>query len=321
MRNLLKRVFSRPAGKQLDNPIAPSDLCIPIYLNQQVVFDLLAVFDDGFSRLSTIKTSTGETETNKYGMGGSIGVSNAFALLGVSFSGERDKEKGLQRQTEISQEKVHTPTSLFVKLKLKLQDRRLVRKIDSSEALVKLSSGDFVEYKAILRQNPLIDTLENVKKLMEMATLFASESARANAPKQKATRSQNQTALITRQLDGMLSALTQSNSIELVGELVDAPGAKSVLTSKLEFFSAGTASEIIDGEFHVLGKVTRVIQRDAPESINLLRKTAFGRLDQKLFEGFAEAIAGAEEAGLHSPEFVTEIKGPALLVVPIAIYL
>jgi len=70
-----------------------TDLCIPIYLNQQIVFDLLAVFDDGFSRLSTIKTSTGETETNKSGIGASIGISNVFALLGISFSGEREKKR------------------------------------------------------------------------------------------------------------------------------------------------------------------------------------------------------------------------------------
>ena len=61
------------------------DLCVPIYLNQQIVFDLLAVLEGGFSQLSTIKTSTIEAESQKSGIGASIGLINIFAFLRVSF--------------------------------------------------------------------------------------------------------------------------------------------------------------------------------------------------------------------------------------------
>lgn len=303
----------------------PTDLSIPIYLNQQVVFDLLAVLDDGFSRLSTIKTSASESETNKYGIGASIGVSNVFALLGVSFSGERGKEKGSQDQIEISQEKVHTPTSLFAKLRLKLQELKLLRSIDSSESLGELASGEFVEFRALLRKNPLVETIESFKQLMEMAILFQGENAsvqKGGQPKGKQPQNPN-TALMKQlmeQMDVMLAALNQSNSIELIGELLDAPEVRAVLTARPDFFSQGSTAEIIDGEFRILGKVTRVVASDSGETINLLRKTTFGRIDRRLFDKLPQALVGMETVGLRSAELVTEIQGPALLVIPIAIF-
>lgn len=299
----------------------PTDLSIPIYLNQQVVFDLLAVLDDGFSRLSIIKTSASESETNKYGMGASIGVSNVFALLGVSFSGERGKEKDSQDQIEISQEKVHTPTSLFAKLRLKLQELKLLRSIDSSESLGELASGEFVEFRALLRKNPLVETIESFKQLMEMAILFQGENASAQKGGQpKGKQPQNPNTAYMKQMDGMLAALNQSNSIELIGELLDAPEVRAVLTARPDFFSQGSTAEIIDGEFRILGKVTRVVASDSGETINLLRKTAFGRFDRRLFDQLSQALVGMETVGLRSAKLVTEIQGPALLVIPIAIF-
>lgn len=34
------------------------NLCIPIYLNDKIVFDLLAIIEDGFSKVSEITTSS-----------------------------------------------------------------------------------------------------------------------------------------------------------------------------------------------------------------------------------------------------------------------
>lgn len=294
-----------------------TDLCIPIYLNQQIVFDSLAVFDDGFSRLSTIKTASGETESTKSGLGASIGVSNVFALLGISFSGERGKGKEKQEQVEVNQEKVHTPTSLFAKLRIKLQDQELLKQIESTDAFDKVENGDFVEFKAVLRKNPLVDTIEAFKQLMGVVTLFDDKPSNEKVS-QKGSRPKNPNQIMLQQMDGMLSALSQSNSIEIVGELVLTPDIRAVLTTKLDFFTSGGATEIIDGEFRVMGKVIRKI--GTGESINLLRKTTFGRFDPKILSQFSSGFDGAESAGIRLPEFVTEIEAPALQVIPIAIF-
>ena len=297
----------------------PIDLSIPIYLNQQVVFDLLAIFDDGFSTLSTIKTSSSESEINKYGMGASIGVSNVFALLGISFSGERGKQKDLQDQKETSAEKIHTPTSLFAKLRSRLQENELIRGINNTESLEDLKSGEFVEFQAVLRKNPLVETIESFKELMEMAILFEDGSSKGGQQKGNKYPKNPNTALI-KQMDGLLMALNQSNSIELIGELIDVIGVKAVLTARPDFFSQGSTAEIIDGEFRVLGKVVRVLKPGSKETINLLRETTFGMFDQRLFDQLSQALVGMESVGLRSSQLITEIGEPALLIIPIAIY-
>lgn len=302
---------------RVDRTIEPADLSIPIYLNQQVVFDSMALLEDGFSQLSTIRTSTSESEADKAGAGASIGASNVFALLGISLSGERSKEKGAQEQTEKTQEKVHTPTSLFGKLRLRLKERDLLRYIKAKENIDSLESGDFVEFRATLRRNPLVDTIRSFKQLMEMAVVFEPQQSQKQS---RGRRDQDPNTVIMRQLDGMLDALTQSNSIELIGELLDVPGVKAVLPARLEFFSRGDASEVVDGEFRVLGKVTRVVRLGSEESINLLRKTAFGGFKQQLFDQLANAFEGSQEIGITFPELVTRIEAPAFQVVPIAIF-
>lgn len=309
--------------------LAPTDLCIPIYLNQKMVFDLLAVFEDGFYQLSNIRISGSESENQKTGLGASVGVQNVFALLGVSFKGEHNREKASQDQTEVARKKVHTPTSLFSKLRLLLDDSVLLKKVQTHEEVEGLTSGDFVEFRAVLRKNPLVDTIEGFKRLMEMSDLFTDDHpqgdgnkkrSRGNRAASKSAGPQDENKRIAQQMDAMLTALTQEDSLEILGEMLDVPAATSVLSTKLDYFSDRNASEIIDGEFRVLGKVIRVVKAGSEEPINLLRKTAFGKMDHRIFDQLGAIFVDQEEVGLKFPEFVTEIEGPALQVVPIAIF-
>jgi hypothetical protein len=298
------------------------DLCIPIYLNQRIVFDLLAIIEDGFSQLSAIKASTSEAETQKSGMGASIGMSNVFALLGVSFKKEKGAEKETEAQTEISKEKVHTPTSLFSKLRSQLKQQQLLAAIPTKESSIDdIKSGQFIEFRAVLRKNPLVDTIEGFRQLRDIAVLFSNEqSTPAKSKQAKGGRHRDQNKEISQQLDGMLQALTESNTMELIAEIMGTSTVKAVLSTELDYFSDRNVSEIIDGEFYVLGKVVRVVKPDSRETINLLRKTSFGRLQQNFFDDLANAFEGAEKEGISIPELITEIKGPALQVLPIAIF-
>jgi hypothetical protein len=302
----------------------PTDLCVPIYLNQQIVFDLLAILDDGFSNFSTIKTSNTEAQSQCADAAGSVGLSNVFAFIGLSLKAELSTQKGGQEQREVSQQKIHTPTSLFAKLKLMLDESnvKMLKQIDSREKINELNGGDFVEFRAILKKNPLIDALEGLKKIMELVILFADKGSEMQKVKkgQKTIAPQSNYQPVMTLLDGMLASLTQSNSLELVGELIEAPDTRAVISTKLNYFSDKNATEIIDGEFRVLGKVVRIIKTDSDTPINLLRKTSFGLLDSKILNQFKNAFEGVEKAGMKIPELITEIRGPALVVIPIAMF-
>ena len=323
MKRLIKNKSKKEQIDDIFNRIThlnANELPVPIYLNQEVIFNLIAIFEDGFSKLSTLKTSTNKAETNEYGASGSIGVSNAFALLGVSFSGERRKGKSKHDQTEISQEKVHTPTSLFAKCRKKLIEENLLHDGIEIDSLRNLNTGDFVEIKVTLRKNPIQEVLSWIKALMEMFIPFATSSGQGKHSFSQKKSSQPSNKEMLKQFDAILSMVTEQDVVELVGESVDASGLKIVVSCQTEFFNRRNPTEIVDGEFYVLGKIIQ-LARKSGEAINLLRKTTLGRLDSDTLNQLTSAFASLEENGFQEINVSTLIEAPAILIFPIAIYL
>lgn len=295
------------------------DLAIPIYLNQRIVFDLLAIFEDGFSHLKTIKTSTSETEASKQVLGGSIGASNVFAFLGLSFSAERNKSKESGDQEETTQERVHTPTSLFAKCRANLAARNLLSENITVETLPNLKTGDFIEFKAKLRKNPIQDTLGNIKAIVELIAPFSQASQPAKQSGKPKGSSQSNKEMI-RQIDALLSMVAEKDTFEIVGDLTEAKPMKTIIPCQIEFFSRGDPTELVDGDFFVLGKVVQIAV-ESSETINLLRKTALGKINVSVLNQFVASLSSLGETGLTTEGLETKIGGPAVLVLPIAIYI
>ena len=307
----------------------PIDFCVPIYLNQQIVFDLLAILDDGFSQISTITKSQKDIDSQSSELGGSIGISNVFALLGVAFNARDADTKSSQSQEACSQQKIHTPTSLFSKLRLILYEKKVIKEIHSIDDIKNLNSGEFVEFKAILRKNPLVDIFEMIKQIFDLASAIspdvpAQSITQSRQPKKSVQKTDrpvhDPNEKIRMQLDLILKDLNQSNSLEILGELIEVKEVKAVLSTKTQYYNDRNSNDIIDGEFRVLGKVVRVIKPDSKDSIDLLRKTSFGKLDSKMLDGFREPLEKVRAAGMKTPDFITEINGPAFQIIPIAIF-
>lgn len=321
--------------------------CIPIYLNQPIVFDLLAILENGFTNLSKIKVSSKETETNNSNLESSFGISNVFALLDVKFGGAKSKGTECEDQREVLEDRIHTPSSLFAKLRLSLYEQELVYNVTSVNDLDDLESGEFVEFRAMLRKNPIVELFDTINRAADLVSLFnsipqqnatavptentskvalkniSSRHKRAEPKKdnKELKRSIDPNLDIFRKLFGdVLNDLTKDNSVEIIGEVLEAPGLRALLSSKTEYFIDKNAAEIIDGEFKVLGKVIRVLGPRSEDCINLLRKTSFGALDNNMMEGFASHFNNGEVPGLRLPNVISEVKGPAIQVIPISIF-
>jgi len=306
---------------QIEDPI---DLCLPIYLNQQIVFDSLAILEDGFSAISTLQTTNEVSGTQKEKIEGSIGVSNVFAFLPIRFGGAKEDEKETHDHTDISKTKVHTPTSLFAKLRKILKNQGLLITIKNQNDINNLKCTQFVEMRVVLKKNPVIETVETIREVAEMA-IMAQELGSINSSNtsqkgsQKSKPPQSPQKVMIEKVNAAFGALTQSNSLELVGELLDVPTEKVVLSTQIEYFNNRNASEIIDGEFVIIGKVIRIIGKDSKDTINLLRKTTFGKLGPQIVENFRTALSQPNESILL-PKFFSEVPGPVIQVVPIAIF-
>jgi hypothetical protein len=264
-----------------------SDYSVAVYLNQAVVFDLLAIMEDGMAQVSTIRTS----ESKKAGADAGIGASNVFALLGVRLKGALESVEG----REITHERVHTPTSLFSKVRSHLRKAKLVHDLTGPSAdLAAARPGHFVEMEVRLRRNPLVDALDAVHETI--AGIRVLTSFTKPAPKSAADKAQDdnlrQIAEHCKRLSG---ALTGSGAADLVGEMVPGPG-QVVVPVEDRYFGEHSADEIADGQFRVFGKVVRAVLSDG-EAISLLRNTKFAHIPSA-FDTLKPAFAATRQSGV-----------------------
>ena len=294
-----------------------ADLPFALYLNQRLTFDSLAALEDGFSQFSTVETNTSSTRSSGMEGEGQLGLSNAFALFGIKLGGQGFRATEQNQGGSISDEIVHTPTSLFARLRKDLSARSLIHTVAESSDLENISFGDFVEFEATLKKSPIIELLQSYSELLPLIDLFQEQpTGKGSGRNRRRLPSDNQR--IAAQMKAILTVLTANGSQDVLAELSD---LRAVLTTEQSYFVDETLNDIIDGSFRVFGKVTRVIKNDADESISLLRKTPLGRFES-IVDGIKEMMAPTEPDA--EPDYKgsteTEIFGPVLQVIPIAIF-
>lgn len=286
---------------------------IPIYLNQKYVFDILAMIEGGFNQIETIKSTEQEGKSSSLAGNTEIGVKNVFAFLGVSLKASGSKGKTDNQETEITKEKVHTPNSLFARMRESLIEEQLVKTDNHLNA----KPGDFVEFKITLRKNPIIDALEAFESLMGMALIFSEPEQGQNKTLARKEKESNKN--IQKQISSMLEQLKSEGSLDLIGENSE-PSFKVVLTIDREYLGDPSLSEIVDGEFSVLGKVTKVISEDSDDTVNLLRKTSLSKLQDSLLNQMFSGFENMTEHGIKEMNIETEVSGPAIQILPIGIF-
>ena len=304
-----------------------SDIPIALYLNQRVTFDLLAVLENGFAQMATLQTSSSNAETSGLEAGAQLGIANPFAFLGLSLGGKGKRDATTKSDEVKTEQLVHTPTSLFAKLRRELGQRALIKTINEESAnFGELAPGDFVEFEATLRRSPLLTVLNTFLGLGQLAEVFDTPSSPAgtgSGSHRKGTGNQqtrgqqgNQRPQIVKQIQGVRDAVTAAGSEDLIAECGP---HRFVLTAERPFLVDPTMNDIIDGTFRILGKITRVVPEDADEGISLLRKTPLGNLGG-LVGQFETALASLPEGGFTGQKVETEIRAPTLQVIPVGIY-
>ncbi|MBF9140543.1 DUF6414 family protein [Hymenobacter properus] len=284
---------------------------IPIYLNQKYVFDILAMLEDGFSHFQTLKTVSSTSIETALKSQGEVGLNNVFAFLGIKMSGEAGKNNKDGNEVASETKKIHTPNSLFGKLISLLEEKNLCKK----ENILQSNTGDFILFKATLRKNPAIDALESHLALFKLIQEFQENN---HSNKTNKSKEQSDSKLIN-QFEILVKQLKLEGSLDLVGDNKGKEEFKVVLTIDRDYLNDPSLSDIVDGDFYVLGKTIRVIT-SADEEINLLRKTSLGNFSPPMLEKFFSGFRNLAQHGLKDVEINTTIAGPVLQVIPISIY-
>jgi len=260
----------------------------PIYLNQKIVFDMLATLEDGFSQFTTIQTSSESSSTYGGEASAEIGASNVFALLGIKLRGALKDEDTTKGSEMLSQQKVHTPSSPFQKLRDYLETENQIKHVSNLSNVV---AGDFIELEEALIKNPLVSMIDSFIQMMELVAAFSDPKA-ATSTHGGTGNQQNQK--ITTQMKALLDGLQTGDIVDLICYSKNgSQNATTVLPVYNEYFFNRNMNEITDGQYKIIGKVTKVIENSG-DSINLLRNTSFSLMQQSfldsMFEGFKHRL-------------------------------
>ncbi|ENM6576391.1 hypothetical protein AB8I88_001335 [Vibrio fluvialis] len=289
-------------------------LIVPVYLNQKLVFDLLAMLQGGISTVTTITESTSISNSEGGKVSAGFGLSEAFStLLKIDLSGSKEKASGTDEINTSSQERVHTPASLFFQLRNLLIEKGYLN--ENFNGLPQ--AGDFVEFEGFLKRNPIVETIDSLAEMMNMAETFADKSQVKSGKNNLSQQSEHNK--LKQQLVRFSSALKSGSTIDLSSSSLNGKYT-AVVTVETEFLNDPLMSDLVDGQFKVIGKVIRSVG-DSSDSINLLRKTALSKMPPELMiQALSGLSALGSKQGFCIPELKMEVEGPAIQVLPIAIY-
>jgi len=288
-------------------------LIVPIYINEKIVLDMLAILDDGFSMVSQVSYSEHAENKSEQNIGLNAGTSASLLsrLLKIDISAEASHEGASRSDNSLSKEKVHTNVSLLSKFRSYLVDDHVL-KTDFSVADVNI--GDFIEVEGELQKNPLINCLDIFTDVFRLADIFAEKPQLGEKTKAKNQKQQENETL--KQIKALTGDLKHSGTIDFI--LTDS-ACTAVLSAQEQYLANDNVSEMIGGRFKVLGKVIAVC-KDEEDSIDLLRKTTLSILPENTLDELVSGFQGEEFKQFRFPELITKIAGPAVMVIPIAIY-
>jgi len=286
------------------------NLIIPVYLNQRVVFDLVAMFEGGIAAV----TQVSETQSNSKSLTGEassvFGLNQAFAsLFRIDLSGKVGGTVTSEKGQTQNEQRIHTPASLFMAFRAKLRAKSFI-KDDASD--VQFSPGDIVEFSAVLQRNPLLETLDS---FIELANMMQALSKGELKPRGNQTSDLDKNK---RQMESLLKSLKGSETVDLTTGPIKS-SHRTVITLEQKYLNDPSMADLADGTFRVVGKITRVVGQKE-EAISLNRKSPLGKLPPTFLADMKKSLEGPEFSGFKLRPLEWEVPGPALHVMPIAIF-
>jgi len=183
-----------------------------------------------------------------------------------------------------------------------------------------LQAGDFLEIEGALSKNPLVSLIDSFIQMMEMASAFSDSQPSQG---KKGTNSQQGDKKTITQMKALSEGLQSGNIVDLICRVnCSDDNITAVLPVYNDYFFNRNMNEITDGQYRVIGKITKVII-EPNSSISLLRNTSFSLMKQSmldtLFIGFKSS--DVQDAGMVIPDISTTVTEPAVMILPIAIFI
>jgi len=314
-------------------PPDPRELVHPVYLD----LPMLASFDAALNPLKDVRGADTVTDANKAALEASLEAKGA--LLAASMKAGAKGSLGQESSTQSEYEFVfqRTDASLFNHIRTQLAGRVwMLPEVASGDPPDnhRIEVGQLVEMRGQILANPLDRLLENYDRVLPWAGLQPhAPSKQANdVPRDwRAFGRRSVGSVLNRfvaekkndtRLLGIIRDQVASNTVrDLVLRIEGEPPRWAVLVVANRYFTRETADYVLDGEFTVLGKVTRVFHEGA--RVKITRRTALGSMPEDRAKQFlARLRSDLLETGGALPDarMRSLVPLPAVQIVPLAIF-
>ncbi len=218
-------------GVFMGNTIKSEQLIVPVYINEKIVLDMLAIMEDGFSMVSQVNYSEHKegSSTQRLEAGASTSATILSKLLKINMSGELSHTGSSDQSENVSKEKVHTNVSLLSKFRSFLVKEKFLKADFDAK---KMQIGDFIEVEGELQKNPLINYMEIFVDIFRMANIFAEKPQLGGKTQAKNQKQQEDETV--RQIKSFVEELKHTGTIDFI--LTDQKGTV-VLSAQEQYLS------------------------------------------------------------------------------------
>lgn len=303
----------------------------PLYLDTPMMVSFLAHLEGGVS--TSEETTTKEAGSKERVLKARAGFKfNLPAILDADIGGDGSTQSRDDASSEVKTNRHHTAASLFNALYRYLREDGQILAVEGASDIDQVSSGQLIEVKGRYLGNPFEDVLLFADSLLGYLTAQQDAKSAGKVPASKAKRSGNPQvkAAATKtsnqedeaELDTGTAALVVKMAADVRAShvhdllLETSNNLSAVLTVSSDFYTSATNEYLKSGEFTVIGKVTRAL--DENETINLSRRTILGVASPELAQSVVDGFGSMRPEGAAASAIV---KGPAIQVLPMAIYI
>ena len=296
----------RKASEDASGILEPTDIVVPVYLDAEIMLDILATLDNGLSLSEKIKITSGELSEREGSVG--ISLSKVLPFVDISASGGLSKSKALSSESQ--SERVQTPGSLFNKVRTKLIESQILRRIETIKDWDALTEGSFVEIIGNFSPNPISSSIE---RLLEVLKIFE--------PVFTPNIGDNQLGFKVMKdiMNSLIGDIDKSESRFYLINLVDMQDHKALTQLSKNHLQDGSREIIPKDNYKLLGKVVKKI--DEGHIKTLESSTFFGLLDEQMIQGFRRSFEELAKNGFKIPGLKDEIDAPLVVLLPIAVYI
>lgn len=313
-------------------PIVDEAPVFPFYLDVEMLTGFLATLEGGFSLSSSVSETEATSGVKDLSTSAGGGVGGLFSsIFKMDMQGTLKLNDTIEEGRAFNFVLQHTEASLFNRLRNQLYSRGLVTVVnDDSTELPPL--GAMVEIDGVLQQNPLTTVLELLQLVSPLVPGLAppkdlsAKGRNLSKPATKLPRGQRD-AVETRpqnaqemDVSSILEMLRKEEDNRKLSDVLVTIGEGAIRSGIVTLRQAAVTQEstehFLGSRCLILGKVSGVIEEG--ENVPLHRRSLLRLMSQsdvrQLFTAFTSNPGFTRE--LPS----VEVSGPAIQVLPVAIY-